>query len=47
MYRAKIEELEAKEQMLASQQQQLVKQLDVKRKEYDCEYNKLFKKWEL
>jgi len=44
---AKIEELKAKEQEIVSKQDSLIKQLDVKRKEYDCEYNKLFKKWEV
>jgi len=43
---ARIEELRAKEQEIVGKQDLLTKQLDVKRKEYDCEYNKLFSKWE-
>lgn len=47
LLQAKIEELRAKEQEIVSKQDSLTRQLNVKRKEYDCEYNKLFKKWEV
>lgn len=44
---AKMNELTAKLNEIGAKEQRIDKQLEVKRKEFDCEYNKLFKKWEL
>jgi hypothetical protein len=44
---AKMNELTAKLNEISAKEQSADKHLEVKRKEFDCEYNKLFKKWEL